>query len=101
MVSCMVLKQWGNKGGLGPQQFAVPAFNLGNDVVAGFVEAGPESAITAHHEATIFPLAEGCHGGEQKLITRLGFADEGGNDGKELVFEKGGSHGFEEENEKD
>ena len=83
----------GKEGGSSPKKLGVPAFNLGNDVVAGFVEAGPEGAVAAHHEATIFPLAEGCHGGEQKLITRLGFADEGRNDGKELVLEEGGGHG--------
>jgi len=96
MVSCMVLEAMGKEGGSSPQKLAVPAFDLGNDVVAGFVEASPEGAVAAHHEATISPLTESGHRREQKLITRLTLNDEGGNDGKELVFEEGRGHGWKE-----
>ena len=71
----------GKKGGSGPQQFAVPAFNSGNDVVAGFiVQQGADRTVAAHEHATIVALAQPAQGGQQQNSTRLALNDESSNE---------------------
>ncbi len=85
----------GRSGGL--QVFFAPPDNGGNNLVAqGLPQRRGQASLTAHADAAIFALVEGCHGGEHEHVTSFGFADEAGNHGDELVFDKGGSHGKKE-----
>ena len=97
MVSCMVLNGdgGGGKGRLsGLQVFFAPPDNGGNNLVAKGLPQGRRQAVaTAHADAAIFALVQGCHGREHEHVASLSFADETGDHGDELVFDKGGGHG--------
>jgi len=85
----------GKKGRLsGLEVFFTPPNDGGNNLVAqGLPQGRGQTVATAHADAAIFALVEGCHGGEHEHVTSFGFADEAGNHGDELVFDEGGSHG--------
>ena len=71
-----------------------PTCHRSNDIVAqGLPQGRRQASVTAHANAAIFALVEGCHGREHEHVTRLGFADETGDHGDELVFDEGGGHG--------
>ena len=70
-----------------------PSNHPGNNIVAqGLPQERGQASTTAHANAAIIALVQGCHGGKQQGVTSFGFANEMGDHGNELVLDERRSH---------